>query len=138
MLLGLFLLLVPRLGLPGAAYAALMTSILSTPIYLWQVRRTVGILASEFLRAVMRPIGAAIAMALVVRSVLPEWTEQMASLTALAWLVAGIVIGIMTYVCALLLLWLAAGRPDGAERVVLAQIRQRLQKGGATGQPART
>jgi hypothetical protein len=86
----------------------------------------------------MRPIGAAIAMALVVRSVLPEWTEQMASLTALAWLVAGIVIGIMTYVCALLLLWLAAGRPDGAERVVLAQIRQRLQKGGATGQPART
>jgi O-antigen/teichoic acid export membrane protein len=138
MLLGLFLLLVPRLGLPGAAYAALMTSILSTPIYLWQVRRTVGVFPSEFLRAVMRPIGAAIVMALVVRSVLPEWTEQMASLKALAWLLAGIVIGIMTYFCAILLLWLAAGRPDGAERVVLAQIWQRLQKGGANGQPART
>ena len=43
MLLSLLVLLVPRLGLHGAAYAALTASILCTPVYLWQVRRTLGI-----------------------------------------------------------------------------------------------
>jgi O-antigen/teichoic acid export membrane protein len=138
MLLGLLALLVPRLGLPGAAYAALTTSVLCTPVYLWQVRRTVGILPSEFLRAVIRPVAAAMAMALVVRLIVPEWTEQMASMTALAWLIAGVLIGVMTYVGAMLLLWRLAGRPDGAERVVLAQARQRLRRGGAAVQPAQT
>ena len=138
MLLGLLALLVPRLGLPGAAYAALTASVLCTPVYLWQVKRTVGILPSEFLRAVIRPVAAAMAMALVVRLIVPEWNEQMASMTALAWLIAGVLIGVMTYVGVMLFLWLLAGRPDGAERVVLAQARQRLRRGGAAGQPAQT
>jgi hypothetical protein len=78
------------------------------------------------------------AMALVVRMIVPEWTEQMVSITALAWLIAGVLIGVITYVGAMLSLWLLAGRPDGAERVMLAQAQQRLRKSGAAGQPAQT
>jgi O-antigen/teichoic acid export membrane protein len=138
MLLSLLALLVPRLGLHGAAYAALTASTICTPVYLWQVRRTIGIPPSVFLQVVIRPVLAALAMVLTVRAIVPEWTAQMASMKALAWLIAAILIGVLTYVGAMVLLWLAAGRPDGVERVMLAEIQRRFRKGGATGQPAQT
>ena len=137
-LLGLFVLLVPRLGVPGAAYAALTASILCTPVYLWQVRRSVGVPVLEFFRAAIRPVVAGIAMASVVRLIMPAWTAEMASITAIAWLIGGVAIGIVAYVGAMLLLWVAAGRPDGAERVVIAQVRQRLRTSSVADQPAQT
>src|SRR5258706_9895370 len=73
----LFALLVPSYGLSGAAYGVLVTSILSTPIYLSQLRRSVGVTPSVFLGAAARPVVAALAMALLVRWVLPEWTPAM-------------------------------------------------------------
>ena len=55
----------------------------------------------------------------------------MASMRALLWLIAAILIGVMTYVGAMLLLWFAGGRPDGVERVLLAEMQRRFRKGGA-------
>jgi O-antigen/teichoic acid export membrane protein len=138
MLLGLFVLLVPRLNVPGAAYAALTTSMLCTPVYLWQVKRGVGVPVSEFLRAAIRPVAAGVAMASMVRLIMPEWTPQMASTTALAWLIGGVIIGVAAYVGAMLLLWVVAGRPDGAERIVIAKVRQRLRSSSVAEQPAQT
>ena len=77
-------------------------------------------------------------MAAVVRLIMPAWTAQMASITAIAWLIGGVAIGIVAYVGAMLLLWVAAGRPDGAERVVIAQVRQRLRTSSVAEQPAQT
>ena len=76
-LLSFFALLVPSYGLSGAAYGVLVTSILSTPIYLSQLRRSVGVTPSVFLGAAARPVVAALAMALLVRWVLPEWSPAM-------------------------------------------------------------
>ena len=127
-LLALFALLVPTYGLPGAAYAALGASVLGTPVYLWQVQRSVGIPASVFLRAAYRPVVAACAMALMVRWVLPEWTAQLAAFEAISWLLGGVAIGIVTYTLVLTLLWLSTGRPAGAERIVFGEARKRLWK----------
>ncbi len=132
MLLILFGLLIPNYGLNGAAVAALVASILSTPIYLFQVKRSVGASASVFLAAAARPVVAALVMAVLVRWLLPEWSPSMIFAMSLGWTIGGIVLGIATYSASILLLWLAAGRPPGAESEILKVLRNRLLKRGAT------
>lgn len=124
----LFGLLVPSYGLIGAALSALGASVLSTPVYLSQVRRSVGVPASVFVRAAAHPVVAALAMVGLVRWVLPAWTPQMNSTESIGWLIGGITLGIFAYGAAVLLLWLAAGCPAGAERVLLEGARQHLLK----------
>jgi lipopolysaccharide exporter len=132
MLLILFGLLIPGYGLLGAAIAALVASVLCTPAYLWQVQRSVGVPASVFWSAAARPFGAALVMAGLVRWCLPEWSPSMTYSLALSWTIAGVVLGFFAYGAAILLLWLAAGRPLGAESDVLKLLRNRLLKRGAT------
>jgi hypothetical protein len=122
--------------LTGGAYGVLVASILSTPIYLSQVRRSVGVAPSVFLGAAARPVVAALAMALLVRWMLPEWTPAMDLAVSIGWMIGGIMLGVFAYTAAIMLLWLAAGRPAGAERVVFERLRQRFVKRGAT--PAST
>ncbi len=130
-LLSLFALLVPSYGLSGAAYGVLVTSILSTPIYLSQLRRSVGVTPSVFLGAAARPVVAALAMALLVRWVLPEWTPALDLAVSIGWTIGGVTLGVFAYAAAIMLLWLAAGRPAGAERLVFEGLRQRFLKRGA-------
>lgn len=136
LMLVLLTVLVPLLGIIGVAYAAILTSIAATPIYLLQVRRSLGIPAAEFVRAAARPVGAAVAMALAVRWLLPEWTATMTVLHSAEWLLAGVVGGAVVYAVMVLLLWLANGRPAGMESVLLAKVRMRLA--GSPGEPAPT
>jgi lipopolysaccharide exporter len=131
MLIAMFALLVPRYGLNGAAFAVLATSVLTTPIYLYQVWRAVGVPATAFLRAAARPFIAALAMAALVRWLLPEWTPAMSFAVSVGWTIGGIAAGMIAYASAILLLWLAAGRPAGAERTLFEWLRQRLAKRGA-------
>ncbi len=135
-LLTLLGLLVPGYGLVGAAFSALGASVLSTPIYLFQVQRSVGAPPSMFLSAAARPFAAALIMALVLRWIIPEWTPEAKMIISIAWTIAGIALGMVTYLTAILLLWVASGRPSGAERAVHAFVRQRFIKRGTA--PAST
>lgn len=130
-MLGLFALLIPTYGLTGAAAAALATSIVSTPVYLYQVRQSVGVPASVFLRAAARPVVAALLMAVAVRGVMPDWDPSMSFIISLTWTIGGIVLGIATYSVAILLFWLIAGRPPGPESELLRIVRNRLPKRAA-------
>jgi hypothetical protein len=115
---------------------------------------------SVFLGAAARPVVAALAMALLVRWVLPEWTPAMdddqqagyrnedwraegaiawlyrATRVSIGWTIGGVTLGVFAYAAAIILLWLAAGRPAGAERLVFEGLRQRFLKRGAA--PAST
>jgi lipopolysaccharide exporter len=128
LLLVLFGLLVPTYEITGAAYAALGVSILTTPMYLFHVRRGVGIPISDFVRGAARPVVAAVIMACVVRLALPGWTTAMHTSQSVVWLIVGIVLGMSTYAATVWLLWLGAGCPDGAERVLAGQLRERLTR----------
>ena len=128
MLLILFGLLVPNYGVTGAAIAALVTSILGTPIYLYQVRHSVGVPASVFFGAALRPVIAALAMAGMIRWLLPEWSPDMNHAISIGWMMAGVAIGITAYAVIILLLWLLAGRPAGAERAIFERLQQQFVK----------
>jgi lipopolysaccharide exporter len=114
--------LMPMFGALGAAYAAVSTSLLATPIYLAQMHRCLGIRPRAFFTAAIRPLLAAAAMALVVRALLPaEATGQIIS--NILWLLSGIAAGIVSYVGFAAALWMLAGRPDGAERIIFDRVR---------------
>lgn len=134
LLMAFLLLLVPHFGLTGAAYSALAASVVSTPLYIWQVQRRLKIRVSEFMGIVARPCVAALSMITVVGLVLPEWTSRMAAHESFIRLAGGVAIGVVTYSLAVAMLWFASGRPDGAERVIVDRARERLRR-EVTAQP---
>jgi lipopolysaccharide exporter len=136
MLLMLLAVVVPVWGVIGVAWAAIATSVLATPIYLLQVRRSLGIPPAEFVRAAARPAMASALMALAVRWLLPDWTASMTLLHSVGWLLGGVASGAVVYAAMVGILWLANGRPEGMEKVLLAKVRLRLA--GTPGEPATT
>jgi O-antigen/teichoic acid export membrane protein len=132
MLLALFGVLIPAYGLPGAAFAVLAASILTTPVFLFQARRSIGVPASLFLGVMVRPLTAALVMAGAVRWLLPDWSPALHLVASVAWMIGGIALGVTAYTIVILALWFAAGRPGGAERVLVDQFRQRLAGRRAT------
>jgi len=125
LIVGLFLL--SGIGAKGAAYAALTASILATPVYLFHVKRSIGVGSILFLHAVWRPVIGSLLMAAVVRAVLPEYVVGRGGFDAVGLLVFGVVTGVLTYASVMLIGWLLLGRPPGAERVLYEKIRGRLR-----------
>jgi lipopolysaccharide exporter len=128
LLLALLGVLSVRLGVIGAAYAALAASLLSTPIYLYQLHKALAIGPAIFLRAIVRPAFATVFMAAMVRWALPEYQGAMSSLFATGMLLSGVLLGILTYVVGAAALWLVSGRPAGPERVVFDRVRVEVSR----------
>ncbi len=120
------LLLAPRFGAEGAAYAALSTTALTMPVYLIQLKRRVGVPMYGFIQAVIRPAIASCLMVFIVRFALPDYTPETPAAAATAWLLTGVVLGAATYVIAIGLIWLICGRPSGVEQLILEQLRSRI------------
>ena len=113
-----------QFGAVGAAWAVLLTTMLCTPIYLYQIGRCLGVGATVFLRAITRPLIAALLTAGLLFLVLPNHHPTMNNLVAGAWLLGGSVAGMLLYGVLLLALWALVGRPVGAERYVLDRVRE--------------
>ena len=118
-LLALMAALVPAMGATGAALAILAATVLATPVYLAELRRHAGIPASAFLRATERPLLAAVAMATLLRLLVPAWNPEMSQFHAATLLCGGVVAGMIFYAAALLALWAAMRRPPGVEQMAL-------------------
>lgn len=106
-------------GALGAAYATLLTTVLATPMYIYQIRAKVGLGFLSFFAASFRPVVASALMIMVVRYILPTYNQSMTTLEASAWLIAGILLGAVTYIVMILIQWLVSGRPQAAETMVL-------------------
>jgi lipopolysaccharide exporter len=120
------LLLAPKFGAEGAAYAALLTTTLTMPVYLMHLSRRVGVPVYAFMQAIMRPAIASCVMVFVVRAALPSYTTDMLPAAAIGWLSAGVLIGAATYVIVIGLLWFVCRRPPGVEHLILGQLRSRV------------
>ncbi len=121
---GLLALFGAHYGVAGVAYSSLATSVMMTPLYLYHVKRRIGVASEVFLRAITRPAIASILMAWIVRMVLPAYELSMSTRHAASLLIGGAALGVAVYAVAIGLLWLQAGRPASAERLVLARIRR--------------
>jgi lipopolysaccharide exporter len=122
-------LLINRFDLLGAAIAVLIAATLSTPAYLWQLKKRVGINVQMFVAATFRPLIAAAMMALLLRMLLPLKTAE-ATLSIsmqIALLFAAIALGALLYIVVLWMLWQLSGRPQGAEQWVLGRLRALLR-----------
>ena len=123
LLFGMLAVFVTRYGVVGAAYAALGTSVMMTPVFLYLMKQQIGVGAEVFARAIIRPALASILMVLIVRWVLPVYESSMSMQHAASLLIGGVALGIVVYAGAARLLWVVAGRPVSAERLVLERVR---------------
>ena len=121
------LLLTPKYGINGAALACVATALATTPIYLAVLRSQLGLPARIFLDALIRPILGAAAMSGVLALVVPAQVPS-ASWAAIAWLLGGVALGVVTYVLAIGAMWWGAGRPNGAELMVIERAAGELRR----------
>jgi len=113
-------------GINGVAAAQLGAMSAAICVSLVMMRRYFGVSLSMLAAVIVRPLAAAAFMGATV-----YWAAQhRMGLGPDAWhitvLSLSVLMGITLYALALALLWLAAGRPDGAEALVLKRLRQVL------------
>jgi O-antigen/teichoic acid export membrane protein len=118
--------LVPLRGVIGAAYATAVAALLTTPLFMLWLRRHVGTPLAEIGRRIWRPVCGALVMFGVTQVTLPAYTPAMHGLVALGFLLAGAALAVAVYAATVLLLWMLAGKPRGAEQILLGQIKSML------------
>ena len=112
-------LMVPASGPPGAAMAATISSVLMLILGIGLSQKAFALRYGEYLPAVWRPIVASCVMWAAVRWFGMEGVSGMAeSLRLVAMVVAGVVV----YGAALAAMFLLAGRPPGAEQLVVERL----------------
>ena len=121
----LLLLLIPRYGLFGGALAAAIMSFFQEAIYMATAIRRLKIRPRAVLASVVRPVVAVGIMAVVLSWAGVGWTNWDMDDSRLGInLALAVALGASLYVGTLIGLWLAAGRPAGAEADVLLMLKR--------------
>lgn len=111
-------------GVLGVAQAMLVAAVLLTPSYVYNVMQVIPLTLKGLLAVVWRPFVAAAAMAIAFALVPVTGLD----LPPVARLPLSVGFGASVFAASVLLLWLASGRPDGAERAVLGKGRDLLRR----------
>jgi len=129
-LLTSLLLLTPEYQLLGAVWAILGTALFMTPINLGIAFRQLNLHIPDFLRVVNRPLLGSLAMYLTVRALVSNYLADVEGVYSLLALLLAVLAGASSYAFFVGLLWVASGRPDGAEKAALNRVRA-WRKGSA-------
>jgi lipopolysaccharide exporter len=116
-------------GVLGTAWAVLVVTAAVMPINFVILLPVLGIRGGQFIGAVWRPVVASAAMYVAVRGVLQGLSTAGLS-SPLLQLTVGAVTACLALVATLGLLWLASGRPEGAETVVARRLAARWPRRG--------
>jgi len=113
----------PRAQAQDIAWIRVAVSGIGLVIQLWVLKRVLGnVRALELLQCFWRPM-VAVAVAVLMALAIP-WPDGPAALMLLGKLFVHLALGVPV----LWLLWLASGRPDGAERYLVEFVRTRLRR----------
>lgn len=123
-LLVLLITLTKPYGLIGAAWAYVVTALLLLPVNFALIIYYIGLRPVDLLARFWRPVVAAGAMYGLVRTLSPPVAlESISTAGAGSALAICVATGIATYCLGIVLLWLIAGRPQGAETWILGRLR---------------
>lgn len=117
-------------GATGAAWAFLGSVVLMTPVNQYLIARQLQLSTTAFAVRLIRPLAASVVMAGVVAVMKHFFGPVGETLSYLFALVSCTLLGALTYVLSLNLLWRFAGYPQGAEQVTFAKIEKALHKLG--------
>jgi lipopolysaccharide exporter len=113
----------------GAAWGCLAVVSIMMPLSHWLAARALGISLAGMMNVLWRPLVAAAMMYwLVTTFVTSSGLGGETTLAQAGRLLAAVAIGVAAYHGALLLLWVAAGRPAGAERYTLSLLRRQTRR----------
>ncbi len=119
--------LTPVYGARGAAWAYVVAAIAALPVNFYYIIKFLGLRSLDFVARLWRPLLSAAVMYVTGKL----WGPQLppgakSSAEAFVPLLSCIAVGAATYVVVDILLWLIAGRPDGAETWLLRELRAAL------------
>jgi lipopolysaccharide exporter len=117
-------------GVLGAAGAFLATITLMVPVNQCLIARCLGLSALQFVRHVMRPLAASLAMGAVVVLLKHALAPRPVTLDYVLALLLCVAAGAITYAAALYALWRWAGRPGGPEAFTFAKLEAMMRKLG--------
>ena len=111
-----------KFGIVGVSYAVLIASTASLALAYPVLFKTLKISVRSYGVRIWRPLLAATAMGFTVHALVREATEG-ATVLAPGWQLALVIpAGVAIYLVILAALWLAAGKPSGAETLLLARL----------------
>jgi len=113
-------------GVIGAAWAYLAVALVMLPASHWLAARTFDLGIAQVAAPLWRPLLASVMMYWAVRSFMLTVGTTGPPQVLLSRLLAAVGLGIVVYLAALAVLWVLSGRPDGAERDVVQEIKTRL------------
>ena len=129
--------LTQRYGAWGAALGYVISSVGLLPFSLWLILRTIGVAPTDFVREVWRPLVAAAVMYFVITLAMPPLeATTLGTAEALAVLAKYAPLGAAAYTASVTLLWLASGRPAGAEVTFIRQMLERWNAFRAARRPS--
>ena len=126
--LSLMVVLVPRLGAVGAAWAILAGAATAMVVNYVLVKRELKLPVVQLLGALVRPLVAATAMAAFVLAISPLVDGGTGPVAAGLRLLVLSAFGLAVYVSCIAVLWFVSGRADGPETRTLAFLRARLHR----------
>lgn len=121
------LILVPSIGVIGAAFAELAASVVFLVTIVFPLLNRLEITFGQYLARSWRPIAATAVMAAVVLLVVDHLPQEDTRQSALA-LATGVATGLVVYPMTILTLWLLSGRPEGAEAIIRRRLRAAFSK----------
>lgn len=109
-------------GVMGIAQSELLAAIVSLSASLPILLRTLSLSTRSYFALVWRPLLASAVMGFAVHLLLEAMAAKESALWELGRLIAGMSTGVLVYAGTLWLLWRAAGRPHGAESILLGRL----------------
>lgn len=116
-----------RYGMLGVAYAELVASAGSLLVSLHTLLRTIDLPVRQYAVHLWRPVVASGSAAAVVHAAIGLIGPHDSIENAFLGLLVGLAVGALIYPTAVWALWVASGRPDGAERLLAQRIAQAIQ-----------
>ena len=131
LLISLVITLTLEFGVHGAVWAFLAVALVMLPVKYYFVCRQLDLKFRVLLKELWRPVVASLLMLAAINLFLAYAGEAEGLLWQVLHLFGAILIGAVCYISAILLLWLASSKPQGAEHYILEKIKGRLKLAGS-------